>query len=294
MNIISVYRQFPTNDDCIAHLEQVRWSGKPACPYCQAQQSTPASKEHRHHCNSCNTTFSVTVRTIFHHSHLPLQKWFLAVSLVLNAKKGIAARQLARDLEVNKNTAWRMAMKIREAMSESDQRIILSGLVEMDETYVGGKPRPGSGGEPPKRGRGTKKTPVIGMVERGGRVKAGVAKKDALTAPKLSALVRRNVDIANTILITDEYKGYLGIKSFMPHETVVHSQWYVDGFRHTNNVESFWALLKRGIVGQYHKVSLRYLPKYIDEFCYRHNNRGQEDLFALTLNRSVQTNPVKP
>lgn len=294
MNIVSVYREFPTNDYCIAHLEQVRWSGKPTCPYCQAQHATPASKEHRHHCNSCNTTFSVTVRTIFHHSHLPLQKWFLAVSLVLNAKKGIAARQLARDLEVNKNTAWRMAMKIREAMRESEQRGLLQGLVEMDETYVGGKPRPGAGGEPPKRGRGTKKTPVVGMIERGGRVKAGVAKRDALTVPKLSALVRRNADITNTILITDEYKGYLGIKSFMPHETVVHSTWYVDGFRHTNNMESFWALLKRGIVGQYHKVSLRYLPRYIDEFCYRHNNRKSKDLFAITLNRSVRMNSVNP
>lgn len=293
MNIVSIYRRFPTEADCIAHLEGIRWAGKPICMYCTATSSTPLPKEYRHHCNACNTTFSVTVRTIFHHSHVPLQKWFLAVALVLNAKKGIAARQLARDLEVNKNTAWRMGMKIREAMNESDQRTILSGLVEMDETYVGGKPRPGSGGQPPKRGRGTKKTPVVGMVERGGRVKAGVAKKDALTAPKLSALVRRNVDIANTILITDEYKGYLDIKSFMPHETVVHSKWYVDGFRHTNNMESFWALLKRGIVGQYHKVSLRYLPRYIDEFCYRHNNRSESDLFGMTLTRSIQTRPIK-
>ncbi len=277
----------------MAHLEQVRWGSKPTCPYCQAGQSTPIPNERRHHCNACNTTFSVTVRTIFHQSHTPLQKWFLAVAIVLNAKKGIAARQLARDLEVNKNTAWRMAMKIRDAMNESDQRIILSGLVEMDETFIGGKPRPGSGGESPKRGRGTKKTPVVGMVERGGRVKAGIAKKDSLTAPKLSALVRRNVDIANSILITDEYKGYLGIKSFMTHETVVHSDWYVDGFRHTNNVESFWALLKRGIIGQYHKVSLRYLPRYIDEFCYRHNHRKAEDLFGLTLDRSAGINSTK-
>ena len=287
MNIVSIYRLFPTNADCISHLEAVRWGSTPTCPYCQSERVTSRPTEQRHHCNACNTSFSVTVRTIFHHSHIPLQKWFLAVALVLNAKKGIASRQLARDLEVNKNTGWRMAMKIREAMNESEQRHILSGLVEMDETYVGGKPRPGSGGEPPKRGRGTKKTPVVGMVERGGRVKAGVAKKDSLTISKLSALVRRNVDIPNTVLITDEYKGYLGIKHFMPHETVVHSHWYVDGFRHTNNMESFWALLKRGIIGQYHKVSLQHLPKYINEFCYRHNNRKAPDLFGLTLIRSV-------
>ena len=100
-------------------------------------------------------------------------------------------------------------------------------------------------------------------------------------------MVRENVDIQNTTLITDEYRGYLGIKYFMPHKVVDHTVWYVNGDAHTNNVESFWALLKRGIVGQYHKVSLRYLPKYIDEFCYRHNYRKAEDLFGLTLQRAM-------
>ena len=290
MNIVSIYKQFPAEADCIAHLEQVRWRGKPSCPYCTSINATPLPKEHRHHCNNCNTTFSVTVGTIFHHTHLPLQKWLLAVSLVLNAKKGIAARQLARDLEVNKNTAWRIAMKIREAMRQSEQRNLLEGIVEMDETYIGGKPRKGSGGEKPKRGRGTKKVPVIGMVERGGQVKATVARKDQLTIPKLTQLVRKNVNTANAVLVTDEFQGYLGIKRIMPHETVNHGVWYVDGFRHTNSVESFWALLKRGIVGQYHKVSLRYLPRYIDEFCYRHNHRKDTDLFSLTISRGLGVN----
>jgi len=142
MNIVTIYERFPTEGECIDHLEKLRWGAVPRCPYCTSQRTTPAAKERRHHCNACNTTFSVTVRTIFHHTHLPLQKWFLAVCLVLNAKKGIAARQLARDLNVTKDTAWRMGMKIREAMAEAEQRTILQGLVEMDETYVGGKPRP--------------------------------------------------------------------------------------------------------------------------------------------------------
>jgi len=287
MNIISIYKQFPKEEDCISYLEKIRWRDRPVCPYCKSTNSTSLPKEQRHHCNNCNTTFSVTVNTIFHHSHLSLQKWLLAVSLVLNAKKGIAARQLARDLEVNKNTAWRMAMKIRQAVIETEQRNLLTGLVEMDETYIGGKPRKGTGGDALKRGRGTKKIPVVGLAERNGRVSASVAENGNLSTKNLAELVRRNVDTQNAVLITDEFTGYIGIKRLLPHEKVNHAIWYVDGFRHTNNIESFWALLKRGVVGQYHKVSPRYLPRYIDEFCYRHNNRKNTHLFAETIARSV-------
>lgn len=134
MNIIEVYGRFPTEKDCINHLEDVRWHGTPKCTYCGSDKVTPVPQEMRYHCNNCNTAFSVTVGTIFHHTHLPLQKWFLAISLVLNAKKGISARQMARDLQVNKDTAWRMGMKIRQAMTQQAQRELLTGVVEMDET----------------------------------------------------------------------------------------------------------------------------------------------------------------
>jgi transposase-like protein len=164
MNIVKIYELFPTETDCINHLEQVRWKGKPACPYCQSQNSTPLPKEQRHHCNNCNTSFSVTIGTIFHHTHLPLQKWFLAVSLILNTKKGISSRQLSRDLQVNKDTAWRIAMKIREATSQHQQRELLTGIVEIDEAYIGGKPRRKYPADKHKRGSGTNKTPVIGLV----------------------------------------------------------------------------------------------------------------------------------
>ena len=125
------------------------------------------------------------------------------------------------------------------------------------------------------------------MIERGGDVTASVARNGKLTTKNLSELVRRNVDTNNATLITDEFTGYMGIRRILPHEIVDHSKWYVDGFKHTNNIESFWALLKRGVVGQYHKVSLRYLPRYIDEFCYRHNHRGNTNLFTETIDRSV-------
>jgi transposase-like protein len=290
LDIVGIYERFPTQDDCLDYLEAVRWPEGPVCPYCGSKSSTAAPKERRHHCNSCNTTFSVTVGTIFHRTHLPLQKWFLALTLTLNARKGLSARQLARDLRVTKDTAWRIAMKIRDAMSEAEQRTLLTGVVEMDETYIGARrPRRRSRDDntPRPRGRGTSKTPVVGMLEREGKVRAQVVKKDGLGSKNLSALVRANVDITDAMLITDEWNGYVGIKAFMPHGVVNHRVWYVDGSLHTNGIESFWALLKRGLVGQYHKVSLRYLPRYIDEFSYRFNHRHDADLFERTLARGL-------
>jgi transposase-like protein len=201
----------------------------------------------------------------------------------LNARKGISARQLARDLKINKDTAWSLGMRIRRAMLED--RDLLLGIVEMDETYIGGKPRKGTKNFGSTRGRGTKKTPVVGMVERGGRVKAAPVKN--VKAKTLSALVRGNVDTDCSVLITDQWVGYDRLSSFVNHETVNHRIWYVDGDKHINTIESFWAILKRGIVGQYHKVSVRYLSRYIDEFCYKYNNRKSDDLFNQTIIRAL-------
>jgi transposase-like protein len=283
MNIIQVYKQFPTEDACIEHLERVRWGGVPKCPYCGSTSTSPLPKERRHHCNACNTTFSVTVGTIFHRTHVDLQKWFLAISLVLNAKKGLSARQLGRDIEVHRNTAWSMGMRIRKAMTEDRQ--LLEGVVEMDECYIGGRPRKGC--IQSKRGRGTNKTPVIGIVERGGRVVTKASRDKVLTAKRLSAMVREKVDINNAVVITDEYRGYLKLKSFVEHYTINHKVWYVDGDIHTNSIESFWAIVKRGIIGQYHKVSVAYLNRYLDEFCYRYNHRQNTNVFNLTIERAV-------
>lgn len=287
MDIVEVFARFPKQEDCLAYLEELRWGGSPKCPYCGCEKHSDLSKEHRYHCNSCNASYSVTVDTIFHKTHMPLQKWFLAITLILNAKKGVAARQIGRHLNVNRNTAWRIGMQIRAAMRQEDQRDLLSGIVEMDETYVGGKPRKGGKGGPRKRGRGTKKTPVVGMVERGGKVCAKVCDKSHLKLKYLSMLVRDKIDIKDAVLMTDEYLGYSGMEKILPHQTVNHQHWYVDGDIHTNSVESFWALLKRGIVGQFHKVSLRHLPKYVDEFCYRQNHRSHKDTFGLTLQKGL-------
>ena len=141
MNTIQVYQRFPKQEDCIAYLERVRWGDKPTCPYCGSPRT--ARNAGRHYCYNCKTSFSVTVGTIFHRTHLPLQKWFLAIALMLNAKKGISALQLSRDIEVNKNTAWRINMQIRKAMTQRGSSELLTGIIEMDETWIGGKPRKG-------------------------------------------------------------------------------------------------------------------------------------------------------
>ena len=288
MNIIQIFDLFPTQESCKEYLEKVRWGDKPVCPYCGSIHTI--KNQNRHHCYDCKTGFSVTVGTIFHHTHMPLQKWFLAISLMLNARKGLSALQLSRDLQVNKNTAWRVSMQIRKAMTQKGQRDLLMGIVEMDESYIGGKPRKGnkSGGpqQDNKRGRGTKKTPVIGAVERGGKVKAKATSKDRMKGKHMRAFVRQNVDTSKSELMTDEYKGYMLMSRIVPHSVIRHSRWYVDGDIHTNTIESFWALLKRGMFGQFHSVSRKHLQRYVDEFCYRYNIRDDDPAkaFYKTIN----------
>ena len=290
MNIIQVFERFPTQRDCIVHLERARWSGKPRCPYCKSNRT--ARLQHRHRCYECKTAFSVTVGTIFHHTHLPLQKWFLAVMLMLNARKGLSALQLSRDLKVNKNTAWRIAMQIRKAMTQAEQRNLLTGIVEMDETYIGGKPRRGNkrdDDDPNPRGRGTRKAPVIGAVERGGRVTAKAVSKCRMKGRHMRAFVRERIDTNRAGLVTDEYKSYLGMSKLLPHSVIKHQNWYVDGDLHTNTIEGFWALLKRGMFGQFHSVSRKRLQRYVDEFCYRYNLRHVDPCaaFDFTINRGL-------
>ncbi len=207
MDIIQIFERFPTQQDCIAHLEAARWGDKPVCPYCGSLNT--AQNQHRHRCYDCKTSFSVTVGTIFHHTHMPLQKWFLAIMLILNAKKGVSALQLSRDLNVNKNTAWRISMQTRKAMTQAEQRGLLTGIVEMDETYIGGKPRKGTKGDGPdgqhRRGRGTKKAPVIGAVERGGKVSAKAVQKDKMKGRHMRAFVRLHRELYATRRCINSY-----------------------------------------------------------------------------------------
>lgn len=293
MNIIQVYKQFPTQVDCIKHLENMRWNGVPKCPYCNSTNQTPLKKEHRYHCNNCNTSFSVTVGTIFHKTKCDLQKWFLAISLTLNAKKGISARQLARDIEVTKDTAWYMMMRIRKAFV--DDKNMLEGIIEADETYVGGKNKNRHNDKKTEGGQGRggeDKISVIGILQRNGNVKA--TKSKDVSSKTIKKFIKSNVKEGSK-LMTDEWRGYNGLSKDYEHKIVKHSSnEYVNGIIHTNTLEGFWSLLKRGVIGQYHYVSRKYINNYINEFCFRYNNRNENsrDLFLNVISKSVNLIPV--
>ena len=289
MNIIQIYKKYPTQASCIAHLEQVRWNNIPVCPYCKSTNQSPLPKEHRYHCNTCKTTFSVTVGTIFHNTKCDLQKWFLAISLTLNAKKGLSARQLSRDIEVTKDTAWFMAMRIRKAFTEYGD--LLEGIIEADETFIGGKNKNRHNNKKIKGGQGghsEDKTIVAGTLERGGRVKAQKVSNRA--SKTLHGVIKKNVAKGAQVM-TDEWVAYNGLALLYGHQVVNHSMGeYVNGACHTNTLEGFWSLLKRGVIGQFHYVSPKYLNNYINEFCFRYNERKNLDVFSLTIQKSVHLN----
>lgn len=286
MNIIEVYKRFPTQDSCLKHLELVRWNNKPACPYCKSTSNTAMPNESRYHCNKCNTSFKVTVGTIFHNTKLDLQKWFLAVSIVLNAKKGISARQLARDIDVNKNTAWYMLMRIRQSMTDNGD--LFKGIIEVDETYIGGKNKNKHSDKKVKntQGRNTEtKIPIFGVLERNGNIRA--QKVNNVRGKTLKTIINQNVT-PGSYICSDEWGAYNGLNAKFKHLVVEHNKGeYVNGIASTNTIEGFWSLFKRGVIGQYHKLSGKYLNFYIDEFCFRYSNRKNVNIFDLTIQKAV-------
>jgi len=273
MTIIEVFKKFPTQKDCIEYLETIRWSGEVTCPYCGSKNVYKMDTEDRfrHHCNDCTRSFSVTVNTIMHDTRLPLQKWFLAISLISGAKKSIPSRQLARHLELPVKTAYSLSQRIRKAIYGTVSPL-LKGIVEMDETYIGGKPRYKNGEN--KRGRGTKKQMVVGIAERNGNV--FVAKKDRLKSADVVDIVLENVNIEESTIYTDDFKAYNKLKKFINHDRVNHSiHEYVKGEIHTNTIEGFWSLVKRAWYGTHHHYSLKYMDLYLSETAFKYNRRHE-------------------
>ena len=219
---------------------------------------------------------------------MPLQKWFAAISLMMNAKKSLSSYQLARDLDMKQPTAWAMMQKIRSEVATKGSAM-LKGIIEADETYIGGGPRKGnkrSDDKPVKRGRGTSKTPIIGVVQRGGSVVAKVA--EGLAGQDIMRYIQSVASIEESELMTDEYKGYLTIGRQMKHHIINHKDQYVDGDVHTNTIEGFWSLLKRAWYGTHHHYSVAYTPLYVAEACYKYNNRNHENMFCKFLGDAMK------
>jgi len=286
-SLFDILKRFNTEEKCIEHFEYVRWPQGLTCIKCGSARvmkfkTLGKTKKIRHlyECVDCRYQYSVTTGTVFHDSHLPLTKWFLAIYLICSAKKGVSAKQLQRQLSTSYKTAWYMAHRIRLAMQEDrDFCQKFAGVCEVDETYIGGK------GKGP-RGRGAaNKVPVVAIKER----TSGKILLEAVKDVKASTLANfiRNHAQPGAEIHTDEFTSYLWLDaSEFVHNSVNHKETYVKaGNIHTNGIENIWSLFKRAVTGVFHKVSAKYLPLYLNEFTFRFNNREQ----AYLLDRVLET-----
>lgn len=287
MDLVTIFEKFPNQEACIAHLEIARWGDTPVCPHC-GSEDVARKKENdrigRWNCHACKSSFNVLSKTIFQQTKIPLQKWFLAISIYLGAKKSVSSYQLARNLNISQSAAWELGMKIRQGMVDDDA--FLSGIVEADETWVtttGSKKHDDN--DPPKRGRGSKQQKVIGAVARDGKVIAKPTEK--VTGKTLKAFLNSVVNADDAVLITDEFPGYNRMREWVPHFTINHAVAYVDGLIHTNTIEGFWSLIKRAIFGQHHHYSKGHAAAYIVEACYKYNNRNNANAFDQFLTGTV-------
>lgn len=281
MNLVELIEQFGSEDKCRRYLEALRWPSGVRCIRCQSPKISRIKTRDQFDCDACGYQFSVRAGTIFHDSHLPLWKWFLAVYVMGESKKGISANQLKRMLGVSYKTAWYLCHRIRAAMVELDPEP-LTGIVEADETYTGNAPMR-FGRRAPGRSMGENRAAIIGAVQRGGRVRLKVSER--VDRKALHAFLHDVMADDTEAIYTDDYTAYDGIADENTrHETVVHSrkQW-VQGDVHTLTMEDVWSLFKRSVLGSYHHLSVKHLQAYLDELAFRYNNRQNEYLFRDTL-----------
>jgi transposase-like protein len=271
---------FPDEATCIAHFRSIRWAHGAFCPYCGGTRIYNFSDGRTHKCADCRQRFSIKVGTIFEDTKLPLRKWFIAVWLITSHKKGIASTQLAKDLGVTQKTAWFVMHRLREASKSGSFNRPLTGVVEVDETFMGGKARnrhKDKRGGPGRGGLGSGKVPVVGAIERKGEVFARASK--SVDAATLKGFVRATVAPEVTMLVTDEWVGYRGLDQEYPHRVIKHTagEYVARGGAHTNTIEGFWSLFKRQVYGIHHWVSEKHLDRYVNEATWRYNRRAASE-----------------
>ncbi|MFC1984990.1 IS1595 family transposase [Chloroflexota bacterium] len=286
INLVKLIERYGNEDKCRAYLEELRFPNGVACPRCGSMSVSRIQKPRVFECNSCRYQFSVTSGTIFHDSHLPLWKWFLTAYMMSEAKKGVSANQIKRTIGVSYKIAWYLCHRIRKAMTELNPEP-LNGIVEVDETFIGGKRK--------DVGHGYKgnKTAVVGAVERGGSLRMQVV--SARDRKTLHSFINKTISPDTEAIYTDDWHPYKGIADHNTrHETVHHSaEEWVRGDVHTNTVENVWSLFKRSVVGSYHKLSAKHLDAYLDELEWRFNNRDNPYLFRDTLLKLLHSESLK-
>jgi transposase-like protein len=288
VNLVELAAKYGTDEKCRKALEQLRWPDGPKCPRCKSD-ATPILNRFQYDCDSCHYQFSVTAGTIFHDSHLSIWKWFVTTALLCEAKKGMSACQIQRTVGMTYKTAWYLCHRIRAAMIETNKPK-LTGTVEMDETYVGGRAHG-------KRGRGARnKEVVIGIRQRQGELRFFHA--EDVRSGTLEKYIRENISDDVDILMTDDLHLYRGAARHLrrqnKHRTIRHSLGiYVQGDVHTNTVESAFSLLKRGVLGTWHRISAKHLQAYCDEMCFRFNNRKNPYLFRDTILKLIASSNLE-
>jgi transposase-like protein len=281
INLISLIDRFHDEDKCRRYLEGLRWPDGLECPRCGGKIISRIKTRHQLDCDSCRYRYSVTAGTIFRDSHLPLWKWFVAVYLIVESKKGISANQLKRTIGTTYKTAWYLSHRIRAALNEVDAQL-LKERVEVDETFVGGRME--------GQGRGYKgnKTVVVGAMQRGGNICLQVVR--GTDRETLHGFIRESTAGDTEAIYTDEWPAYKGIADKdTKHKTVKHrdKEYVAEGDIHTNSIENVWSLLKRSIIGSYHQVSAKHLDAYLDELEFRFNNRENPFIFRDAMLKLV-------